>query len=67
MTYFLCLERAHGCLGAWEGGPVVPGPPPLGPWGASLGGVPGPNYHCNLWAVALGFRIKIDVDLSVVF
>ena len=33
----LCLERAHGCLGAWEGGPVVPGPPPLGPWGASRG------------------------------
>ena len=38
------IEHAHGCLGAWEGGPVVPGPPPLGPWGASRelpgGGVP---------------------------
>ena len=33
----MCLERAHGCLGAWEGGPVVPGPPPLGSWGASQG------------------------------
>ena len=34
---FICLERSHGCLGAWEGGPVGPGPPPLGPWGASQG------------------------------
>jgi len=28
-------KHAHGYLGAREGGPVVPGPPPLGPWGAS--------------------------------
>ena len=27
---YMYIERAHGCLGAWEGGPVVPGPPPLG-------------------------------------
>ena len=29
------MFRTHawvpGCLGAWEGGPVVPGPPGLGP------------------------------------
>ena len=37
MYVLTCLERAHGCLGAWEGGPVVPGPPPLGPWGTSQG------------------------------
>ena len=24
-------------MGAWEGGPVGPGPPPLGSWGASQG------------------------------
>ena len=58
-------------MGAWGPGRAVPwcrpGPPPLGPWGASLGGVPGPNYDCNLWLVALGFRIKIDVDFDVVF
>ena len=29
MYVFMCLERAHGCLGAWEGGPVRPGPPEL--------------------------------------
>ena len=48
---FLCLERAHGCLGAWEGGPVVPGPPPLGPWGASQGvpgGGPAPKLQGSL-------------------
>ena len=45
---FFCLERAHGCLGAWEGGPVGPGPPPLGSWGASQGlpgGGPGPKLQ----------------------
>ena len=36
-------KHAHGCLGAWEGGPVVPGPPPLGPWGA-FRGIP---YVCS--------------------
>ena len=36
--FILCLEHAHRCLGAWEGGPVVPGPPPLGPWGTHWGG-----------------------------
>ena len=37
MYVLMCLEHAHGCLGAWESGPVVPGPPPLGPWGVSQG------------------------------
>ena len=35
-------------MGAWEGGPVGPGPPPLGPWGASQGlpgGGPGPQLQ----------------------
>ena len=37
------LERAHGCLGAWKGGPEVPGPLPWAPRarprGAPRGGV----------------------------
>ena len=37
MLCLCCLERAHGCLGAWECGPEVPGPPPLGSWGTSQG------------------------------
>ena len=35
-------------MGAWEGGPVGPGPPPLGSWGASQGlpgGVPDPKLQ----------------------
>ena len=64
---FVFIERAHGCLGAWEGGPVVPGPPPLGPWGASPGGVPAPNYKGQSRSSTLQIRIKIDVDLEVDF
>ena len=30
-------------MGAWEGGPVGPGPPPLGSWGASQG-LPGGGF-----------------------
>ena len=60
---FLCLERAHGCLGAWEGGPVVPGPPPPG----SLGGEPGPNSAGRFVPSALGFRIVFHVDFDVDF
>ena len=40
-------KHAHGCLGAWEGGPVVPGPPPLDPWGASRG-LPGGGSRPNV-------------------
>ena len=41
-------------MGAWEGGPVGPGPPPLGSWGASQGlpgGVPTPNYKVQLRSI----------------
>ena len=63
----VCLERAHGCLGAWEGGPVVPGPPPLGPWGASPGGVPDPNYKDHFPYSTPRIRIKIAIDIDVDF
>ena len=66
----ICLERAHGRLGAWEGGPVVPGPPPLGPWGASWGlpgGGPGPNYKGQNVDSPHGFRIVFYIDFDVVF
>ena len=48
---FLCLEHAHGCLGAWESGPVGPGSPPLGSWCTSQGlpgGGPGPKLQGSL-------------------
>ena len=38
---FNVFYSAHRCLGAC---PVVPGPPPWAPWGASRGGGPGPKY-----------------------
>ena len=72
-----CLERAHVCLGAWEGGPVVPGPPPLGPWGASRelpGGGPGPKLQGSIPVNSghfplstLRIRIKTYVDFDVDF
>ena len=63
-------KHAHGCLGAWEGGPVVPGPPPWvpgAPPGGSLGGVPGPMSAGQFRSGPIGFRIKIYVDLDVDF
>ena len=66
----MCLERAHGCLGAWEGGPVVPGPPPLGPWGASQGlpgGAFGPMSAGQNVESPLGFRIVFYIDFDVDF
>ena len=70
----MCLERAHGCLGACEGGPVVPGPPPLGSWGGSrgsrgapLGGGPGPKSEARWWLSLPSIRIKIHVDLDIDF
>ena len=77
MYVLMCLEHAHGCLGAWEGGPVVPGPPPLGPWGAPQspwgasrgvpGGGPGPMSAGQNMASPLGFgmifHINVDVDV----
>ena len=63
-------KHAHGCLGAWEGGPVVPGPPPLGPWDASQGvpgGGPGPMSEAQNWASPLGFGIVFYIDFDVVF
>ena len=61
---FLCLERAHGCLGAC---PVVPGPPPWGPWGASLEGGPGPNSSGRFVASPLGFGIIFYIDFDIDF
>ena len=55
----------HGCLGAWKGGPVRPGPPPLGSWGASQGlpgGGPGPKLQGPIRATStcrpFGFASK---------
>ena len=61
------IERAHGCLGAC---PVGPGPPPLGPWGASRelpGGGLGPNCSAQNWASPLGFGIVFYVDFDIDF
>ena len=49
---------------------MVPGPPPLGPWGASRelpGGVSGPMSAGQFRSGPIGFRIKIYVDLGVDF
>ena len=57
-------------MGAWESGPVVPGPPPLGPWGASRvlsGGGPGPKCAGRFLASPLGFRIIFYIDFDVDF
>ena len=67
----LCLERAHGCLGAWEGGPVVPGPPPLGPWGASRGlprgGVPAESLRTRSGPAPLVFASNFVSILMSIF
>ena len=52
---FNVFYRAHGCLGA---GPVSLGPPPLGPWGASQGGVPAQCTTPNPWPALLVFASK---------
>ena len=44
-----------------------PGPPPLGPWGGSLGGGPGPMSAGQKWASPLGFRIVFYIDFDVDF
>ena len=58
-----CLERAHECLGAC---PVVPGPPPWAPWGASLGGVPAQSVKVNPCPALLVFASKfISILMSI--
>ena len=57
-------------MGAWEGGPVGPGPLPLGSWGASQGlpgGGPGPNSADQNLASPLGFGIVFYVDFDIDF
>ena len=57
-------------MGAWEGGPVGPGPPPLGSWGASQGlpgGGPGGKFIARWWLCLLWIRIKNHVDFDVDF
>ena len=47
-----------------------PGPPPLGPWGASQGvpgGGPGPNSSVRFHSGPLGLRIVFYVDFDVDF
>ena len=44
-----------------------PGPPPLGPWGASLGGGPDPNSSAQKVASPLGFGIVFYDDFDIDF
>ena len=44
-----------------------PGPPPLGPWGGSLGGGPDPNSPGRFMESPLGFRIVSYFDFDVDF
>ena len=44
-----------------------PGPPPLGPWGGSLGGGPDPMSAGQKWASPLGFGIVFYVDFDIDF
>ena len=53
MICLCCLERAHGCLGAWEGGPGVPGPLPWAP-GARPRGLPGGGSRPNVCGPLMG-------------
>ena len=67
---FMFIERAHGCLGAWEAGPGVPGPLPWVPGArprGSQGEVSGPMSAGHLWACLLWIRIKNHVDFVVDF
>ena len=57
-------------MGAWEGGPVGPGPLPLGPWGTSQGvpgGGPDPMSAGQKLAYPPWIRIKNHVDFDVDF
>ena len=54
-------------MGAWEGAPVVPGPPLPGLWAPPLGGGPDPMSETQTLPSPLGFRIKIYVDFDVDF
>ena len=58
-------------MGAWEGGPVGPGPPPLGPWGASRGvpggGVPAQCLRVNDRHAPLELASKIMSILMSIF
>ena len=67
-------KHAHGCLGAWEGGPVVPGPPmaaspgSLGRLpGGPRGGGPGPMSSGQNVASPLGFGIIFYIDFDIDF
>ena len=44
-----------------------PGPPPLGPWGGSLGGGPDPMSEAQNLAGPLGFGIVFYVDFDIDF
>ncbi len=44
-----------------------PGPPPLGPWGGSLGGGPGPNYSAQKLLSPLGCGIVFYDDFDIDF
>ena len=47
-----------------------PGPPPLGPWGASQGvpgGGPDPNSEAQNWVSPLGFGIVFYDDFDIDF
>ena len=44
-----------------------PGPPPLGPWGGSLGGGPDPMSAGQNVLSPLGFRSDFYVDVDVDF
>ena len=64
LNVFYVFYRTHGCLGAC---PVPLGPPPRGPWDASLGGAPGPNYNPDLSAYDPYRMSKINIDFDVDF
>ena len=44
-----------------------PGPPPLGPWGGSLGGVLGPMPETQSLLSPLGFGIVFYDDFDIDF
>ena len=65
-----CLERTHGCLGAWEAGPGVPGPLPWAPGArprGPRGGVPAESLRTVGGYASLGFASKIISMLMSIF
>ena len=67
MYVFMCLECAHGCLGAWEGGPLVLGRLPLALGalpGGPLRGLPGPMSAGQNRLSPFGFSTKTYVLLD---